>query len=251
MIIDLNSFMGTWPSHPVKGEPDDVWGSLREVGVTRIFASHLAAAWCRNPHVYNRVLFEATDQVGDVWPVPILDPTVADWKRELASFIEHDRVQLVRLLPNYGGYDLAEVGDFLQAINDAHLAVVVQTCLDDPRRQHPLAVVHSVAASAVVDMAERFTDLHVVVGGAKAADLRKLSDRIVALPHVYADTSQVDGLDAIKVLVDGGLGSRLVFGSHAPFFMPHSAVSRVVTDVDDDVAEAILGGNALHVLGEI
>lgn len=248
MIIDLNNFIGTWPSHPVMGDPEDVWPSLREVGVTRIFASHLGSVWCRNPHVYNRVLFEASDAFDDVSPVPVLDPTVANWQQELKCACEHDGVQMVRLLPNYGGYDLASEKDFLQAIHDAHLSVMVQICLEDPRRHHPLAVVPSLAASVVVDMAEQLPELCVVIGGAKAAELRTLAERILALPNVYADTSQVDGLDAVKVLVDKGLGARLVFGSHAPLFIPHAALGRVVTDVADDVAEAILGGNALRLL---
>ncbi|MBT3605211.1 MAG: hypothetical protein HN521_19280, partial [Candidatus Latescibacteria bacterium] len=50
MIIDLNSFIGPWPSHPVAGDAEQVWASLRAVGVSRIFASHLSAVWCRNPH---------------------------------------------------------------------------------------------------------------------------------------------------------------------------------------------------------
>jgi len=248
MMIDLNSFIGSWPSHPVMGDPNEVWPSLRKVGVTRIFASHLASVWCRNPHVYNRVLFEASEAFDDVYPVPVLDPTVADWPRELKGACAHKKVQMVRLLPNYGGYDLAQVSDFLQAIQDARLPVMVQTCLEDPRRHHPMAVVPSLTASLVVDMAEQFPELHVVIGGAKAAELRNLAERILALPNVYADTAQVDGLDAVKVLVDKGLGERLVFGSHAPLFIPHAAIGRVITDVSDDVAEAILGGNALRLL---
>ncbi len=248
MMIDLNSFIGTWPSHPVMGDPKDVWSSLRAVGVTRIFASHLASVWCRNPHVYNPMLFEASEAFEDVWPVPVLDPTVADWQRELTCVCAHQKVQMVRLLPNYGGYDLAQVGGFLQAIQDAGLSVMVQTCLEDPRRHHPMAVVPSLTASVVMDMAEQFPELRVVIGGAKAAELRNLAERILALPNVYADTAQVDGLDAIKILVDKGLGERLVFGSHAPLFIPHAAVGRVITDVSDDVAEAILAGNALRLL---
>lgn len=250
MIIDLNSFIGSWPSHPVKGEPEHVWSSLRAVGITRIFASHLSAVWCRNPHVYNRVLYETVATSEDVWPVPVLDPTAADWKRELEGAAEHDCVKVVRLLPNYGGYDLADVGDFLLAIQAAHLSVIVQTCLEDPRRHHPLAVVPSVPASAVVDMAKDFPPLRVVIGGAKAAELRNLADQILALPNVYADTAQVDGLDALKVLVDQGLGDRLVLGSHAPLFIPHAALGRVITDIGDEAAQGILQINPLRFLGE-
>lgn len=251
MIIDLNSFIGSWPSHPVKGEPNEVWPSLRQVGVTRIFASHLASVWCRNPHAYNGVLIDTTEQADHVLPVPALDPTVLDWERELETFIGLDCVQLVRLLPNYGGYDLGEMGYVMQAIQDANLGVIVQTCLEDPRRHHPLAVVPNVAIDTVVDVAEKFPDLRLVIGGAKAGELRKVGERILALPNVYADTSQVDGLDAVRVLVNQGLGARLIFGSHAPLFVPHAALSRVITDLGNEEATAILSGNALQLLGEV
>jgi len=251
MIIDLNSFVGEWPSHPVNGEPNTVWDALRAVGTSRIFASHLATAWCRNPHVYNQVLFDLVQDKEDVWPVPVLDPTVTDWPQALNRAVEHSRVKMVRLLPNYGGYDLADVDDFLAEIENANLAVMAQTCLEDPRRHHPLAVVPSLPASAVLEMAQKHQTLRVVIGGGKAGELRNLADQILELPNVFADTAQVDGLDAVKVLVDQGLESRLVYGSHAPLFIPHAAVGRVITDIDDEVAEAILAGNALRVLGEV
>lgn len=251
MIIDLNSFIGSWPSHPVKGEPEHVWPSLRAVGVTRIFVSHLSAVWCRNPHVYNQVLYETVATTEDVWPVPVLDPTAADWKHELERASGHDRVKMVRLLPNYGGYELADVGDFLTAIQSADLSVIVQTCLEDPRRHHPLAIVPSVPASAVVEMAKDFPQLRVLIGGAKAAELRNLTDPVLALSNVYADTAHVDGLDAMKLLVDNGLGDRLVLGSHAPLFISHAALGRVVTDLEDDAAHRILKDNALRFLNEV
>jgi len=55
-------------------------------------------------------------------------------------------------------------------------------------------------------------------------------------------------LNAIRVLVDEGLEAKLVFGSHAPLFIPYAALGRVVTDLDDEATEAILNGNALRFL---
>ena len=60
---------------------------------------------------------------------------------------------------------------------------------------------------------------------------------------MYADVSQADGTDVLKVLVDEGLGERLVFGSHAPLFNAHAAMLRVVTDLEDEEAERILSRN--------
>jgi len=248
MIIDLNSFIGTWPSHPVEGQPDVVWTQLRALGVTRIYASSLASVWCRNPHVYNEPLYEAASQTEDVWPVPVLDPSVSTWKRELDRALAQDRVQLVRLLPNYHQYDLNDIGDILEALVDAKLGAIVQVCMEDIRRQHPLSQVPNVSVSDVFDVAERFSKLRLIIGGAKAGEIRGAKARLLSLPNLYADVSQVDGLNAIRVLVDEGLEAKLVFGSHAPLFIPYAALGRVVTDLDDEATEAILNGNALRFL---
>ena len=249
MIVDLSSFVGAWPSHPVNGRADQVWPLLRSFGVDRIFASSLEAAWCRNPHSYNRDLYRLAGETDDVWPVPVLDPTVATWPAELDRAAGEDRARLVRLLPTYSSYDLADVDDFLAAVAQSGLGVIVQTCMEDPRRQHPLAVVPNLPAAKVAEAADRHPELVVVIGGAKAGEIRGLRDPLLRSPNLYADVSQADGMDTVRVLVEDGLGEKLMFGSHAPLFIPHAALARVVTDVTDDTAEAILGGNAVRALG--
>ena len=103
--------------------------------------------------------------------------------------------------------------------------------------------------NTVAKLAAGHPDLTVIIGGPRTAEIRKLKERLLESPNLYADVSQADGMDAVKVLVEEGLSHKLVFGSHAPFFIPYSALSRVVTDIDDGAAEAILGGNAARILG--
>ena len=249
-MIDLNSFIGSWPSHSVQGQSDIVWDHLRALGVNRIFVSPLESCWGRNPHAFNSALYETAFQVVDVWPVPVLDPMVTTWKKELDRAVLQHQVKLVRLLPNYHGYNLADVGDALRAIEEAELGVVVQLCMEDPRRHHPLAQVPNVPIADVLAVAEKMPDMKMVVGGGKASEVRSVKDWVMALPNLYIDTSQIDGLDAVKVLVDDGLGAQLIFGSHAPLLVPHAAITRVITDLDDDTAGAILDGNAQRLLGE-
>ena len=248
MIIDINAYTGHWPTHPVNGDMKDVRASLRKYGVDRICISPLDAAWCRNPHLYNAPLCEAARAYDDVWPVPVLDPTIATWPDELARSSATDRVRLVKLLPAYSQYELAEANDVLAAIGEAGLAVIVQTRLEDPRRQHPLGQVPDVPAKAIADAAERHPDLTVIIGGPRAGEIRSLKDQLLDLPNLYADVSQSDGLDALKTMVEQGLRDRLLFGSHAPLFIPHSAVSRVLADLSDEDAAAILGGNAERII---
>jgi uncharacterized protein len=248
MIIDINAYTGHWPTHPVNGGLEEVRTSLKEYGIDRVCVSPLDAAWCRNPHLYNAPLCEAARAYDDVWPVPILDPTIATWSDELARSSAADRVRLVKLLPAYSQYELTEADDLLAAIGEAGLAVIVQTRLEDPRRQHPLGQVPDVPAKAIADAAERHPDLTVIIGGPRAGEIRSLKDQLLGLPNLYADVSQSDGLDALKTMVDEGLRDRLLFGSHAPLFIPHSAVSRVLGDLSDENAAAILGGNAERII---
>ena len=249
-MIDLNSFVGAWPSHVVEGQAEVVWGQLRSLGVNQIFVSPLESCWGRNPHAFNSPLYEKAFQVSDVWPVPVLDPTVETWAKELDRAVLQHQVELVRLLPNYHGYNLADVEGFLAAVHASGLGVVVQVCMEDSRRHHPLAVVPNVPIADVFAIAEKMPEMKMVIGGGKAGEVRAMKDRVSDLPNLYFDTAQVDGLDAVKVLVDDGMGLQLVFGSHAPLLVPHAAITRIVTDLDDETALAILEGNAQRLLGE-
>ncbi len=248
MIIDINAYTGHWPSHPVAGALDRVRASLTAYGVERICVSPLDAAWCRNPHRFNDDLYAASGATDDVFPVPVLDPTIATWRDELERAKAQPRVRLVKLLPAYSGYDMDFASDLFTSLAGAGLGVIVQTRLEDPRRQHPLAQVPDVPAAEIADAAERHPDLLVIIGGPRTGEIRALKDRLLDLPNLYADVSQSDGMDAVKVLVEDGLRDKLLFGTHAPLFIPYSAVSRVVTDLSDDDAAAILGGNAERIV---
>lgn len=249
MIVDVNAYAGHWPFRRVRSDLASVRNGLRQYGVGRIYVSPLDAAWSRNPHQPNDALYDAAAQFEDVRPVPVLDPTIATWRTELARAREHPEVRLAKLLPGYSPYALADADELLRATRDAGLSVICQTRLEDRRRQHPLAEVADVPVADVVAAAERHPELNIVVGGASSAQVRTLRGALLGVPNLYAATSQIDGLDAVRILVDNGLSHKLLFGSHAPLFTPYAGLARVVTDIDDASAVAILGGNALRLFG--
>ncbi len=249
MIIDVNAWTGPWPALvnvPFDAAP--VRASLRAYGVERIYMSPLAAAWCANPHLCNQVVYAAADEYDDIHPVPVIDPTLSTWREELDKAAEHPAVRMIKLLPGYGGYELSGADDLLKEAPREDLVVMVQVRIDDPRRHHPLAKVPDVPAKDIVQAAERHPELKLVIGGVSAATLRNLAARLRDLPGFYADLSQVDGMDSVKMLVDEGLGRRILFGSHAPVFMPAAAVARVLNDLPDEAAVDLLGNNAVRLL---
>lgn len=249
MIIDVNAWAGPWPALVnVPYDAASVRTSLRAYGVERIFMAPLAAAWSANPHLCNSVVYEAASEFADISPVPVIDPTLPTWGEELEKAVRHDAVRMIKLLPGYGGYGLAAADELFEEAARANLVAMVQIRIDDPRRHHPMAMVPDVPAGDVVEAAKRHPNLKLVVGGASAAALREFAAQIRDLPGLYADTSQVDGVDGVKMLVDAGIGGKVLFGSHAPVFMPAASIARVLIDLHDDTAVGILMDNASGLL---
>lgn len=249
MMIDVNAWTGPWSALVnVPYDVASVRSSLRGYGVERIFMAPLAAAWSANPHLCNPVVYEAADEYDDISPVPVIDPTLPTWPSAWAEAAGHRAVRMIKLLPGYGGYDLATLDELFEEAGRENLAVMVQIRIDDPRRHHPMAMVPDVPAGDVVEAAKRHPDLKLVIGGASAATLKSFVAELRGLPGLYADTSQVDGVDSLKMLVDAGIGGKLLFGSHAPVFMPAAAIARVLNDLPDDAAVGILKDNAAEML---
>ncbi len=246
-IVDVCAWTGHWASLRLPGSADRVVASLEQVGVGRVLLSPLDAAFAHNPHLANADVYAAAECFPAVRPVPVLDPGLATWREELALAVDRG-APAVRWLPAYGGYDLKDVDECAAAVGEAGLVLFVQTRLEDPRRQHPGAVVPDVDPAAVAALARRNPRVPVVIGGATWKAVLDLGPQILALERLHADVSQADGMDSLLRMVEAGLAPRLLFGTHAPFFVPLAGLARVVLDLEAPEAEAILGGNARRLL---
>ncbi len=246
-IVDVNAWTGHWGTYTVPGTVDAVRRQLLDVGVTRICLAPLEAVWAHNPHHRNTTVYQAAARFADITPVPVLDPTIASWPEELHR-ARQAGVRLVKLVPAYSRYDLGTAEPLLDALEEACLTVLVQLRLEDPRCHHPMACVEDFPAADVARMAQRRPRLTVIIGGATTANLVALKAPLRDLPSLYADISQADGMDAVRRLVDAGLHTRLLFGTHAPLFEPLAGLARVLPELDDQTAAAVLGRNASAVL---
>lgn len=75
-----------------------------------------------------------------------------------------------------------------------------------------------------------------------------LKEELLERPRFFADVSQADGMASLALFVETGLTEKLLFGTHAPLFVPQAGMARVLTELDDTAARAILGGNARRIL---
>jgi predicted TIM-barrel fold metal-dependent hydrolase len=244
MSVDLCAHCGPYIRRPIGVEAAPLWAMLSPFGVTRVYAGRLEALWLENPHDANRLAESLPPGPAEVIPVPILDPSIATWSAELDRLASRGQLAMVRLLPNYGGYSLTEADPLLAELAKRKIVAQVVVRIDDPRRQHKLAQVPDVPVSAVRDAAARHPTLRVLLSGAQTPELTRLAKDLSATRNLWADTSQADGVDAVASLTKTGWRDRLVFGSHAPLFIPEAAFARVVLDLDDAAAEVVLQGNA-------
>lgn len=248
MIIDINAWTGHWNTLPVQGDVEAVLGSLLQCGIDRICMAPLDAAWCPNQQQYNNVVYDAADRYEEIVPVPVIDPTLPTWQDALNEALRRSDALMIKLLPAYAPYSLELAEEFYTELAKLQLVVLVQTRIDDPRHQHPLAMVSDTSISEIAELAARHPNLTVIAGGATTSAIRSETDRLRTQPNFYADVSQADGMEGLAMLVDAGLSEKLLFGTHAPLFVPLAGLARVVTDIDDVPAAAILGKNAARIL---
>ena len=254
MTIDVCAHLGEWTRRPVGVEADELVRMLAPFGVSRVYAGRLSALWYEDPHLANRASGPSGPRRHSgviLIDVPVLDPTVATWREELDRLARPGPLSMVRLYPNYAGYRLGDADSMLAELARRKVVAQVVVRMDDPRRQHPRAQVPDVPATLVYEAAVRHPGLSVLLSGAPSATLQSLAPRLEkdGVRNLWADTSQADGVGTVASLYRSPWRDRLVFGSHAPLFIPYAAVARVVLDLDDASAARILRDNAATLLG--
>jgi uncharacterized protein len=244
MIIDVLAHAGPWNRRPVGQGAAGLLTLLRPYQVSTVYAGRTEALWFENPHDANRLL-DGTQTSPDIVDVPVLDPSIATWRDELEQLVRlKPRLPMVRLLPGYGGYTLDLANPLLDQLARRKIVAQVIVQMDDPRRQHRLAQVPDVPAAAVLDASARHPGLQVLLSGASGPSLLSLASRLPKSNNLWADTAHADGLGTIPSLVGSPWRERLVFGSHAPLFIPYLGVARVLLDLDDPTAELLFRTNA-------
>jgi predicted TIM-barrel fold metal-dependent hydrolase len=243
MISDINAYYGNWPTRPVDGAFDDVVKSLKEWGVERIFISPLHSAWCKNQQFYNDELISFTESWANVFPVPVLDPTLGSWREEFERMSEIPSVKIFKLFPCYAPYDASEALELFKLSADRGIPLILQARLEDIRCQHPLALVEDVDISGFLDIKKDLPDLKFVLGGCPSGIIHKYIEDIKSLDNIFVDTSQINGMDAVKLFCERGLEKNLLFGSHAPLFDTYSAFARIVPDLDEGQIQNIMNKN--------
>jgi hypothetical protein len=251
--FDASAWVGIWPFMSVRSTSlADLVQDLRAVGITGAAISPLNAVLGPDPMLANRDLlaeaesFDASEFAVRI--VPVLDPSLPGWERDLAGIAANDLVAGIRIVPNYHGYDVdgRESVAIAEAVSAYSLPLCVQVRMIDERAHHPLMKVPGVPLDGIARLAAAVTGARILLGGAFQAELASIAD----VANVAVELSSIESGDALGNAARAIGTDRLLLGTHAPLYTPAVGVAKVtMSGASEEEQVKVVWGNAAAMFG--
>ncbi len=233
-MIDTNVSVFRWPFRRLIGDdPAELVARLRKKGVTQAWAASFEGLFCRDVAGVNARLAAACREHGRNFLVPFgcVNPKLPDWEEDLRRCHEVHHMPGIRLHPNYHGYTLADLAfaRLIQVAGSRGLLVQIALSMEDPRTQFPLMQVPPVDPTPLSDLLSQLKKLRLVLlnagywGGAVTPHIQKIKEA----GNVCFDIAMNERVGGLERLIAETSSSRVVFGSHYPFFYFESALLKV------------------------
>ncbi|WP_169974148.1 amidohydrolase family protein [Tautonia rosea] len=252
-MIDTNVSLGHWPFRRLPlDDPRSLARRLRSLGIERAWAGHLDALFHRDVAAVNIRLAEVCERSGDGYFLPIgaINPTLPDWSEDLRRCHEVHRMPGIRLHPDIHGYALSDpvVAELLTAASARSLVVQIAVQMEDPRTKHPRLELTPVHLEPVISLSATMPRLRLMLLNAGRL-LGLTPKRVLGSGTISIEIATMEGVGASDRLIEDLGSDRILFGTHAPLFVPESAVLKLrESTLDADALRAITQGNALRLL---
>jgi predicted TIM-barrel fold metal-dependent hydrolase len=203
----------------------------------------------------NLRLAEACRRTGPNFLLPFgcVNPKLPDWQEDLRRCHETHRMAGIRLYPNYHGYSLDDPS-CIQLLSDAadrKLIVQIALSMEDTRTQ--LTVIQPVDPSPLSDLLQHLPHLRLVLlnkRGWTDDDAGENIARIRNARNAYFDIAMNEGVGGLERLIAATSPTRVLFGSHSPFFYFESAWLKVRSAaLPSNQEQALCEGNARSLIG--
>lgn len=261
-IVDTHVTLFRWPFRRLKYDATpalvaklrrhritEAWAGTHEALLHKDLAgaNERLAAECR---AHGAGLLRPFGSVNLAWP---------EWEEDLRRCHEEHRMPGVRLFPGYQTFDLShpDLGRLIQLIAERGLILQIVFQMEDPRVHHPLLSLPVIDARPLVPLLERTPAARVQLlhfaGNVAGTDLRALVDRTGA----WFEFSRWEGNGRLGQLIRPGPGgarppvpeSRVLFGSHAPYFPVETGLLRLFeSPLDAETLHALMHRNARRLL---
>ena len=253
-LTDCHVSLFHWPFRRLPSdEPAALAARLAALGVSEAWASSFEGLLHRDIDGVNRRLAAAcrTIKTLRLRPFGTVNPLLPDWPEDLRRCAQTHRMPGIRLHPNHHGYDLThpEFDRLLQLAGEAGLLVQLTVATEDPRTQHPQTQVADVDLSPLPALLKRHARTRLLLLNHRPSPL---TAKLAQHPNLWFDIARTEATDGVARLVNLTAPDRVLFGSHAPFFIPEAALIRVeeglIAGLSPDAAKALLFTNAHRLL---
>ncbi|RKN74193.1 amidohydrolase family protein [Paenibacillus ginsengarvi] len=248
-VIDFAVWTGNWPFLKLRyTELPALKVKLQSQHVQQAFVAPIDAILEQDPMRANKALLAAT--AGDDYfsPVLIADLSFANWEEVIELAVTDGHVRMIKLLPSYHMYEVDEsVFEPLVRLTQQHrLLISFQMRVEDKRGMYPLLNVNDPDIVRVVKTLSYFPEQPFVLSNPVIGELVQVLNSV---DNVYVELESLEHADVLLQLKQLYTLDRILYGSHAPFFIPEAALSKLkVTDATREDAEQVAFGNARRLL---
>lgn len=247
MNIDINCFVGHWPSRKIrKGTFGDLLALHRANGIDCGYVSSLDSIFYNDPLEGDMELCRQLEGSG-YRLVATVNPLLPAFDEDVAYADDKLKAAAVRVYPCYHDYtlDCPEFIQLCELLQDRGLPLFITSRLEDERLEYIIRAKPTPVADAVA-VAERFPRLQVVLLGYRREELVTVAARVCAANNLLFDTSGLkNNLFAVDKTVAQFGADKLVFGSQHPLYCLTGTLLKVQKSECSHIQKLdIMGGNA-------
>ena len=228
-MIDVNVSIGHYPFRRFPIDNQDPWSIksyLQSKGIRRACASSLHALFYPDPQQGNEELLPLIADDDFFLPVGVVNPLLQNWAECLDHCIDAFGCRMIKLYPSYHGYHLTEraVEALFAAAHERGVLIAIVQRLEDERIHHPLMKIPSIDLYDLQGTAQRYHNQPLVLLCAYRTEVEQLAG---LCDNLYFDISFIETMNTLARVSEYVAPTRLLFGSHTPFFYPEAAGGKV------------------------
>jgi hypothetical protein len=253
-MIDVNISLSRWPFRRLPlDETASLVTALKKQGFTQAWAGSFDGILHRDVEAVNLRLAAECRSIAENFLIPFgtVNPTLPDWQEDLKRCHERHKMPGIRLHPNYHGYSLADptFNTLLDLAAERSLIVQISVLMEDDRTQHPMLKAAPVDVSLLSKLVVKHPKLSIVLLNSMGR-LRGLALKsLLATGQIYVDTATLEAVAGIEHWIEANGSSRLMIGSHAPFFALEAVNLKLQESIVNDLdRQAITINNARSLL---
>jgi len=252
--IDVSCMVGHWPFRKIRRKSFEDLRKIHEGnGISSGFVSSLDSIFYHDP-------FEGDEELHNILKgtaykhVLTVHPNLPYFSDDIAKGIELFDIMGVRIYPGYHRYspDSREFQTLCGILKKAALPLFLTLRMEDERLEY---IVKSRAFSTddIAGFIKASGDNVVIISNIRYRELLALKDVIGPRENVFFDTSGLkDELFVIEKLLDAYKPEKILYGSLHPMLCLKSTLLLVeMAQVEDNVKEKILSGNAMAIIKQV